>query len=279
MPTRVATVSFHQRQLNAFEDFAAAIQKHVQFAADWNVQLIVFPEYVTSSLLTLKMNWDVWTKPYCDLLNELAKKHKLYIHGGTHITKQKNHYYNTAYFVNPKGELATQHKVHLTPYEKQMGKLHATEELKVFNTPIGKAAMLTCYDIEFPEIVRAATIAGAEIILVPSFTDDRAGFHRVRYCSQARCIENQVYVIQAPLVGGISVSAFEQAVGKAGIFSPCDIGFPSDGVIAEGEFNQDLCIVADIDLEKLQEIRKNGTVTTFTDKRSVSDYKTEKIKF
>lgn len=279
MLIRTATVSFQQRQLSTFDDFATAMQKHVQFAADWKAQLIVFPEYATSSLLTLKMDWNTWTEPYCELLSKLAKKHKLYIHGGTHITKQKNQYYNTAYLANPKGKIATQHKIHLTPYEKQIGKLQATEQLKIFNTPIGKFAMLTCYDIEFPEIVRAATTAGAEIILVPSFTDDRAGFHRVRYCSQARCVENQVYVIQAPLVGGIAVSAFEQAYGKAGIFSPCDIGFPSDGVIAEGEFNQDLCIIADLDLSKLQEIRKNGTVTTFTDKRLVSDYKTEKVKF
>jgi len=58
----------------------------------------------------------------------------------------------------------------------------------------GDFGILICYDIEFPEVARVLAEAGAEILFVPSCTDGREGFCRVRYCAQARAIENQVYV-------------------------------------------------------------------------------------
>ena len=39
--------------------------------------------------------------------------------------------------------------------------------------------------------------------VVPSCTDDRQGFLRVRYCAQARAIENQMYVIHSSTVGSL----------------------------------------------------------------------------
>ncbi|HET9263292.1 MAG TPA: hypothetical protein VFO14_09625 [Vicinamibacterales bacterium] len=46
--------------------------------------------------------------------------------------------------------------------------------------------------LEFAEIARAAARAGAHLLLVPSCTDDRQGFLRVRYCAHARAIGNQI---------------------------------------------------------------------------------------
>ena len=72
--------------------------------------------------------------------------------------------------------------------------------------------MLTCYDIEFPEIVRMAKAKGADVIFCPSCTDDRHGFHRVRYTSHARAIENQVYVVTTGTVGSLQTVDFMRAI-------------------------------------------------------------------
>ena len=37
-------------------------------------------------------------------------------------------------------------------------------------------AILVCYDVEFPEAARVLAEAGAQIIFVPSCTDERQGF-------------------------------------------------------------------------------------------------------
>ena len=56
----------------------------------------------------------------------------------------------------------------------------------VYHTEYGDIAILVCYDVEFPEAARVLAEAGAQILFVPSCTDERQGFCRVRYCAQAR---------------------------------------------------------------------------------------------
>lgn len=129
-----------------------------------------------------------------------------------------------------------------------------------------RIAVLICYDVEIPELARLAAAQGAEVLLVPSWTDDAQGFHRVRLCAQARCIENQVYVIHAPLVGRArGVPGFEQGMGRAAIFSPADLEFPPGGILAEGAWNQDACVVAQLDLALLRRNRTQGTVRPLED--------------
>ena len=80
-----------------------------------------------------------------------------------------------------------------------------------------------CYDVEFPEVARGAARAGARILIVPSCTDDRQAFLRVRYCAQARAIENQRYVIHAGTVGSLPmVPAVSINYGQAAILTRGD---------------------------------------------------------
>ena len=129
--------------------------------------------------------------------------------------------------------------------------------------------MLTCYDIEFPEIVRMAKAKGADVIFCPSCTDDRHGFHRVRYTSHARAIENQIYVVLTGTVGSLpTVDLMRANFGQAAIITPNDIPFPPQGLLAEGELNNDMIITADLDLDLLYQVREKGSVTTWRDRRT-----------
>lgn len=99
--------------------------------------------------------------------------------------------------------------------------MQPTTEVRIFHFNGVRFAVPICYDVEFPEGVRVAAVAGAELLLVPSWTDDDHGFWRVRHYAQARCVENIDYVAHAPLVGSLSEpSDFEQACGAAGILTP-----------------------------------------------------------
>lgn len=144
----------------------------------------------------------------------------------------------------------------------------AGDDLHIFETDKGKVAMIICYDIEFPELVRMAKARGADVIFCPSCTDDRHAFHRVRYTSHARTIENQVYVVVTGTVGSLPTVDFMRAnFGQAAVLTPNDIPFPPRGVLVEGELNNDMLVTADLDLQLLYDVREKGSVTTWRDRR------------
>lgn len=271
MKIRVATVAFKQHKVAAFNEFIDIVKQHIHFAADCNAKLIMFPEYFTSALLAINPDSQTWTGLLLEYLQNFARECKMYIQAGTHLTRdeQSNAFVNRAFFISPTGEVKQQDKIHLTPFEQQSGSITRGKQLQIFNTQIGKIAILICYDVEFPYLAHQAAKAGADILLVPSYTDDRAGFYRVSLCARARCVENQVYVVQSPLIGSLTaVRYFEQAFGKACIYTPCDINFPADGILAESEFNEESCVVGDIDLGLLHEVRENGSVTPLKEAQS-----------
>jgi predicted amidohydrolase len=107
---------------------------------------------------------------------------------------------------------------------------------------------------------------GANLILVPSCTDTRAGYYRVRIGCQARALENQCYVVQASLVGDAAWSeAVDINCGAAAIYTPVDRGFPDDGILAIGEYNRVQWVYADVDLQAIAVVRQEGQVFNFKD--------------
>jgi predicted amidohydrolase len=108
--------------------------------------------------------------------------------------------------------------------------------------------------------------AGAQILFVPSCTDERQGFCRVRYCAQARASENQIYVAMAGTVGNLpEVPHMATHYGQAAILTPSDYFFARDGIAAEGNVNQEQMVLSDVDLDLLEERRVNGTVLPLND--------------
>ena len=134
-----------------------------------------------------------------------------------------------------------QGKLHMTRFEPEEWKVSPGDQLRVFEAAFGSFAVTICYDVEFPEIARVAARHGAHLLVVPSCTDDRQGFLRVRYCAQARAIENQMYVIHSCTVGSLPmVPAVSLNYGQASILTPSDFPFARDGILAEGIPNQEI---------------------------------------
>jgi len=159
-----------------------------------------------------------------------------------------------------------QGKLHMTRFETEDWKISARSKLKVFETDFGRMAIAVCYDVEFPEIVRAAARRDAHILAVPSCTDDRQGFLRVRYCAQARAIENQMYVIHSPTVGSLPmVPAVSLNYGIASILTPSDFAFSRDGILAEGNPNQEMMVIGELNLKTIADTRATGTVLPLVD--------------
>ncbi|MGH8631400.1 MAG: nitrilase-related carbon-nitrogen hydrolase [Burkholderiales bacterium] len=154
----------------------------------------------------------------------------------------------------------------MTRFENERWFIRKGEGIKVFETQLGRIGINVCYDVEFPLIARAQADAGALVILAPSCTDTLAGYHRVRVGCQARALENQCFVVQAPTIGEARWSeAVDVNIGAAGIYTPPDRGMPDDGVLASGELNKPQWLYADLDLGALARVRTEGQVFNSSD--------------
>jgi predicted amidohydrolase len=278
MKLRVSVVQYHLHTIGSFEEFAAQCEHYIKSAEEFGAEFVLFPEFFTTQLLSigngqgqsLTIN-DLpgFTVQYKELFQNFAKQTNMHIIAGTHVIEKGGKLYNTAHLFYPDGRIGEQAKLHITPTEVNEWNMEKGDSFQIFETEKGKIALLTCYDIEFPEIVRMAKAKGADIIFCPSCTDDRHGFHRVRYTSHARAVENQVYVVLTGTVGALPTVDFMRAnFGQAVIITPNDIPFPPKGILVEGELNNDMVVTADLDLELLYEVRERGSVTTWRDRRT-----------
>ncbi|MNH84678.1 2-oxoglutaramate amidase [compost metagenome] len=278
MKLRVSAVQYHLHTIHSFEDFAKQAEHYVKTAEEFGTEFLLFPEFFTTQLLSIGneqgealtiQDLPGFTEAYRELFSKLAATAKMHIIAGTHVTEREGKLYNTAHLFYPDGRIAEQPKLHITPTEVHEWNMSAGDGVQVFETEKGTIAMLTCYDIEFPEIVRMVKARGADVIFCPSCTDDRHGFHRVRYTSHARAVENQVYVVTTGTVGSLPTVDFMRGnFGQAAVITPNDVPFPPQGILVQGEINDDMIVTADLDLELLYEVRERGSVTTWRDRRT-----------
>ncbi|WP_018758134.1 carbon-nitrogen hydrolase family protein [Paenibacillus terrigena] len=278
MKLRVSAVQYHLHTISKFQEFADQVEHYVRTADEFNTDFVLFPEFLTTQLMSIGNDKAAaltiqelpdYTDAYLSLFTGLAKKYGMHIIGGTHVIRRNNKLYNVAHLFYPDGQVAEQAKIHITPTEVTEWNMSAGDGVEVFETDKGKIGLLTCYDIEFPEIVRMVRAKGADVIFCPSCTDDRHGFHRVRYSCHARTIENQIYVVTTGTIGSLPTVDFMRGnFGQAAVLSPNDVPFPPRGIIAEGEINNDMIITADLDLSLLHQVRESGSVTTWRDRRT-----------
>ena len=278
MKFRVSAVQYDLHTIHSVEEFAAQVTHYVKTAQEFEADFLLFPEFFTTQLLSIgdgngnALTIDDlpgFTEQYRELFTGLAASAGMHIIAGTHVLKKGDKLYNVAHMFYPDGRVAEQAKLHITPTEVTEWNMQPGETFEVFETKFGTVSLLTCYDIEFPEIVRMAKAKGADVIFCPSCTDDRHGFHRVRYTSHARAVENQVYVVVTGTVGSLPTVDFMRAnFGQAAVITPNDIPFPPKGILAEGEINDDMIITADLDLDLLYKVRVKGSVTTWRDRRT-----------
>ena len=275
---RIASLQYFIRPVSTFEQFRDQVRSLVETAADYRARIVVFPEYFSLQLLTLgdirrpmvDQIHDLATQAprILELLESLARDNDLYVVGGTVpiYDREAGDILNVCHIFSPSGEMGRQPKIHMTRFEREEWDVFGRRELNTFETDFGRVGIAICYDVEFPEIAREHARNGAQLLIVPSCTDERQGFLRVRLCAHARAIENQMYVVQASTVGSLPmVPAVSLNYGQASILTPSDFAFSRDGVAAEGIPNQEAMVIADVNLGALGESRSLGTVLPLID--------------
>ncbi len=267
-------LDWHDNWLS-FED---KIEAWVDGAAEAGANLLVFPEYAAMELASLAGH-DIATDPSesliavsevmpdaIALLQGCASRHGVHIATPTGpVERVDGKLVNRAHLLAPNGLKGYQDKLIPTPSERKEMNISAGEQAVVFETSIGKIGILICYDCEFPLIARAMVEAGAEILVVPSCTEDVSGFWRVRVGAMARALEGQCIVAHAPLVGRADwCDAAERATGAAAIYCPSDLGFSETGILDEGPLGLVGWALADVELSEIARVRRDGHVLNMT---------------
>lgn len=271
----VASAQYAIGRPKSFDDYANRLAAKAEEAAGGGASLLMFPEYGAMELASLfgeTVEADLQGQigaldelaPKVDALHlELAAKHGLHILAASLPVRVPGRELpvNRARLFAPNGRFGHQDKIIMTRFEREEWAIGGGDGLSVFETDLGCIGVAICYDCEFPLLVRTMVEAGAELILIPSCTDTLRGHGRVRVGAMARALENQCYAIVSPTVGKAPWSpSVDINRGAAGVYGPPDIGFPETGIVAEGRFDEDMLLFAEINLDLVVEARQSGQV-------------------
>jgi predicted amidohydrolase/ribosomal protein S18 acetylase RimI-like enzyme len=276
---RVCTINFEQRRIASFEEFLNIVEYFIDVASEYSCDFVVFPEFVTMSLLSIvnkKLSpveslehLGEYTEPFIKFMSEAAVRYNINIIGGTHIMKNaEGHMQNVCHVFLRDGSSYSQAKIQPTPSERDWWDIKGGDKLSVINTDRGPIGILVCYDAEFPELSRYLADQGAKIIFVPMATDTKQGYLRVRYCCMARTIENQCYYVLSGNTGNLPrVHNMDINYGQSCILTPSDFPFARDGVAADTNPNVEMVAIADLSMGDIVKARNNGTVRNLKDRR------------
>jgi predicted amidohydrolase len=202
-------------------------------------------------------------------MRDMALRYNINIIGGSHPTRvPSGRVENISYVFLRDGTIHEQPKIHPTPNEDYWWNIEGGNTLNAIQTDCGPIGVLICYDSEFPELARHLTDQGIQILFVPFCTDERQSYLRVRYCCQARAVENQIYVVMSGNVGNLpNVANMDIQYAQSCILTPCDFPFARDGISADTTPNVETVAIADLRPETLLTARNSGTVKNLRDRR------------
>jgi len=154
------------------ESNRAAAAAAIAESAGHGAELVVLPELCDSGYVfsdeaeARKLATPVADSPTLREWQALATRHRTTIAGGFCELGEDGLVYNSAAIVGPDGVLTRYRKAHLWDAEKLVF-TPGDEPPPVVDLPFGRAGLMICYDLEFPEWVRLAALAGADLIAAP----------------------------------------------------------------------------------------------------------------
>ena len=163
--------------------------------------------------------------------------------------------YNTAVLIDSSGKLVgIQQKIHIPGYEKHY--FMPGNEIKVFDTALGKIGMSICYDGQFAEYTRTLALKGAEIMVMlwnmPGFSNEPEILQKL---TATRAFENRFYAVSCNRIGTNSAVEF---------FGHSAISDPLGNLIACAG-GEDTIIYAELERDVM--VRERAQMPIFRDRR------------
>ncbi|MCZ7413167.1 MULTISPECIES: carbon-nitrogen family hydrolase [unclassified Streptomyces] len=252
---RTALIQFHvdpDDSVDARRTKAAALVRE-QSGAD----LVVLPELWPVGAFSFRSFEEAAEPaaegPTAQVMSAAARDAAVWLHAGSVIERAPDGaLYNTALVFAPDGTLAaTYRKIHRFGFDRGEATLlsagTAPVTLHAADTTLGLA---TCYDLRFPELFRALTDAGAQVIVLPAGWPAARGAHWT-LLARARAVENQCHVLACGTAG---THAGVPQFGHSAVFDPWG------ETVAELPHDEPGVLTAELDLGQVGTVRSEFPV-------------------
>src|SRR6186713_1586771 len=192
--------------------------------------------------------------PITARMAEYARKYNMVMIVPIYEKEQAGVLYNTAAVIDADGTLLGKYRKNHIPHTSGFWEKFFFKPgnlgYPVFNTAYAKIGVYICYDRHFPDGARALGLNGAEIVYNPSATVAGLSEYLWKIEQPAHAVANGYYV---------------GAINRVGTEAPWDIGEfygqsyfcdPRGRFLATGSRDSDELVVADLDLDQIEEVRR-----------------------
>jgi beta-ureidopropionase len=241
----------------------AMVEKHLPFiqkAAQQGVKIVCFQEVFNGPYFCPSQDpkWyelaeSIPDGPTVKLMQEIAKKHAMVLVVPMYEKAMTGVYYNTAAVIDADGKyLGRYRKKHIPQvagfWEKFFFK-PGNEGYPVFDTAYAKVGVYICYDRHFPEGARLLGLNGAEIVFNPSATVEGVSKYLWRLEQPAHAVANGYFM------GNINRVGTEAPWNIGKFYGDSYFCNPRGQILAHGSADADELVVADLDLDLIEEVR------------------------
>jgi beta-ureidopropionase len=191
--------------------------------------------------------------PTVQVMRELARKHELVLVVPFFEKEFEGVFYNTAVVIDADGTvLGKYRKTHIPQvgpifWEKYFFK-PGNLGYPVFDSRVGRIGVFICYDRHFPEPARMLGLQGAQLTFNPSATIESLSRYLWQLEQPAHAVANGFFVGAINRVG-------EELVEGARFYGSSYFCDPRGQIIAQASDTEDEVLVADLDLEMVDEVR------------------------
>lgn len=256
---RVSCIQMDMRLGAPDENFARAEALIRSTAVTEKPDVIVLPETWNSGFAPGRVDADCAD---CDgartksVFSALSRTLSCNIVAGSVMNRRKDGLFNTAYVFNRAGEcVADYDKTHLFSPMGEDQTFSKGDRLARFSLDGISCAVIVCYDLRFPELVRTLALPGLDVLFIVAQWPDKRVFH-LETLTLARAIENQMFAVLCNSCG----TAFSTRYGGHSMLID-----PWGATLAKAGETETV-ITAELELGQLAEIR--ASIPVFFDRRS-----------
>lgn len=240
---------------NIEENYLKSLE-FIEKAKKLNAELIIFPELQLSPFFPQYEKQDA-TKYLIDINSKYikgicksCKENNIHASPNLYI-RENNKNYDMSLLIDNKGNIVGKQKmVHIAQCNKFYEQDYYTpsdDGFKVFETELGKIAIIVCFDRHYPESIRTASVKGAQLIIIPTANTIEEPKELFEWEIKVQSFQNIVNIAMCNRVG------IEDSMN---FYGESIVTNYNGKTMSQASSNEEL-LIADVDMKSVYTARKN----------------------
>ena len=205
--------------------------------------------------------------PSTEAISKVCKKLGVVVVASLFEKRASGIYHNTAAIINDEGKIeGIYRKMHIPDDPSYYEKFYFTPGdlgYKAFNTKFGKISTLICWDQWYPEAARLTAMQDPAIIFYPTAIGwhpyekkehGKAQFESWQTIQRGHAIANGIYVAA---VNRIGLEKSDKNSAGIEFWGSSFVSDPQGKIIAQASTNKEEILIAEVDLNRIEYIRRN----------------------